>query len=142
MNTGKTLFAQLMDFLPWSTFTRLVARYHGDRGVRTLPCTEQYQAMAFAQLTYRSRPLGQARGRARWRQAVITVPAGIRIYLAMGPTDMRKGFDGLSVLAQEALKQDPFSGSFFIFRGKRGDLVNVLYWDGQGWTMAPSVRSR
>ena len=53
MNTGKTLFAQLMDFLPWSTFARLVARYNGDRGVRTLPCTEQYRAMAFAQLTYR-----------------------------------------------------------------------------------------
>jgi hypothetical protein len=53
MNTGKTLFAQLMDFLPWSTFARLVASYNGDRGVRTLPCTEQYRAMAFAQLTYR-----------------------------------------------------------------------------------------
>ena len=53
MNTGKTLFAQLMDFLPWSTFARLVACYNGDRGVRALPCTEQYRAMAFAQLTYR-----------------------------------------------------------------------------------------
>jgi transposase len=48
---------------------------------------------------------------------------------------MRKGFDGLSVLAQEALKLDPFSGSFFIFRGKRGDLVKVLYWDGQGFCL-------
>jgi transposase len=66
---------------------------------------------------------------------MITVPAAVRIYLAMGPTDMRKGFDGLSVLAQEALKQDPFSGSFFIFRGKRGDLVKVLYWDGQGFCL-------
>src|SRR3954464_14417223 len=53
MNTGKTLFAQLMDFLPWSTFTRIVSRYDGDRAVRTLPCTEQFRAMAFAQLTYR-----------------------------------------------------------------------------------------
>src|SRR3954466_8135793 len=53
MNTGKTLFAQLMDFLPWSTFTRIVSRYGGDRAVRTLPCTEQFRAMAFAQLTYR-----------------------------------------------------------------------------------------
>ncbi len=66
---------------------------------------------------------------------MITVPAGVRIYLAMGSTDMRKGFDGLSVLAQEALKLDPFSGSFFIFRGKRGDLVRVLYWDGQGFCL-------
>lgn len=53
MNTGKTLFAQLMDFLLWSTFTRIVSRYDGDRAVRTLPCAEQFRAMAFAQLTYR-----------------------------------------------------------------------------------------
>ena len=53
MYTGKTLFAQLMDFLPWSTFTRLVERYDGDHRVRTLACAEQYRAMAFAQLTYR-----------------------------------------------------------------------------------------
>ena len=53
MYTGKTLFAQLMDFLPWSTFARLVVRYDGDRRVRTLTCAEQYRAMAFAQLTYR-----------------------------------------------------------------------------------------
>lgn len=53
MNTGKTLFAQLMDFLPWTTFDRIVARYDGNRAVRTLPCTAQYQAMAFAQITYR-----------------------------------------------------------------------------------------
>src|ERR1700677_3912223 len=53
MNTGKTLFAQIMDFLPWSTFDRIVARYDGNRGVRKLPCTAHYQIMAFAQLTYR-----------------------------------------------------------------------------------------
>ena len=53
MNTGKTLFAQIMDFLPWTTFTRYVERYGGDRGVRTLTCAEQYRIMAFAQLTYR-----------------------------------------------------------------------------------------
>ena len=54
MNTGKTLFAQLMDFLPWSTFDRIVARYNGNRAVRTLPCAAQYQVMAFAQITYRA----------------------------------------------------------------------------------------
>jgi len=53
MNTGKTLFAQLMDFLPWTTFDRIVARYDGNRAVRTLPCAAQYQVMAFAQITYR-----------------------------------------------------------------------------------------
>jgi hypothetical protein len=53
MYVGKTLFSQLMDCLPWSTFARIVARYHGDHSVQTFPCTEQYRAMAFAQLTYR-----------------------------------------------------------------------------------------
>ena len=53
MNAGKMLFAQLMDFLPWSTFNRYVARYGGDKGVRTLTCAEQFRVMAFAQLTYR-----------------------------------------------------------------------------------------
>lgn len=53
MNAGKTLFAQLMDFLPWSTFNRYVARYGGDKGVRTLSCAEQFRVMAFAQLTFR-----------------------------------------------------------------------------------------
>jgi transposase len=53
MNTGKTLFAQLMDFLPWTTFTRLVNRYGGDRYVKSLTCAEQFRIMAFAQLTYR-----------------------------------------------------------------------------------------
>jgi hypothetical protein len=53
MYAGKTLFAQIMDLLPWTTFARYVQRYGGDRGVRTLPCTEQFRIMAFAQLTYR-----------------------------------------------------------------------------------------
>ncbi len=53
MHVGKTLFAQLMDFLPWTTFTRIVTRYGADHRVRTLTCAEQYRAMAFAQLTYR-----------------------------------------------------------------------------------------
>lgn len=53
MNLGKTLFAQLMEFVPWTSFMRIVARYGGDSRVRSLNCTEQFRAMAFAQLTYR-----------------------------------------------------------------------------------------
>src|SRR5262250_3292541 len=53
MYTGKTLFAQLMDFLPWTTFARIVERYGGDRYVKSLRCAEHFRAMAFAQLTYR-----------------------------------------------------------------------------------------
>jgi hypothetical protein len=53
MNVGKTLFAQIMDFLPWKTFHRIVTRYDGDHRCRTLTCVEQFRCMAFAQLTYR-----------------------------------------------------------------------------------------
>jgi len=53
MNQGKTLFAQVMEFVPWTSFARIVTRYAGNSGVRSLPCTEQFRAMAFAQLTYR-----------------------------------------------------------------------------------------
>ena len=53
MNIGKTLFAQLMDFLPWTTFTRIVERHGGNRYVKSLACTDQFRVMAFAQLTYR-----------------------------------------------------------------------------------------
>jgi len=53
VNVGKTLFAQLLEFLPWKTFGRIVARYDGDRRVRRLSCAEQFRAMAFAQLTWR-----------------------------------------------------------------------------------------
>lgn len=53
MSIGKTLFAQLMDFLPWTTFTRIVNRYGGDRYVKSLSYAEQFRIMAFAQLTWR-----------------------------------------------------------------------------------------
>lgn len=51
MNLGKTLFAQLMEFVPWTSFARIVERHGGDSGVRSLNCTEQFRAMAFAQIT-------------------------------------------------------------------------------------------
>jgi transposase len=66
---------------------------------------------------------------------MITVPAGVRVYLAMGPTDMRKGIDSLSVLVQELLKLDPFCGHLFAFRGRRGGLLKILYWDSQGFCL-------
>jgi hypothetical protein len=45
---------------------------------------------------------------------------------------MRKGFNGLSALAEKVLEQDPYSGHLFVFRGRRGDLIKVIWWDGQG----------
>lgn len=66
---------------------------------------------------------------------MITVPAGVRVYAAMGATDMRKGIPGLSVLVQEVLRRDPFSGHLFVFRGRRGDLIKLLYHDAQGFCL-------
>src|SRR5215469_7022296 len=63
---------------------------------------------------------------------MITLAAGTRVWLAVGRTDMRKGFDGLSSLVQQTLAQDPFCGHLFVFRGRRGDLLKVLWYDGQG----------
>ena len=57
---------------------------------------------------------------------------GTKVWLASGKTDMRKGFDGLAAVAQNILKEDPLSGHVFAFRGRMGDRVKVLYWDGQG----------
>ncbi|MDP1853510.1 MAG: IS66 family insertion sequence element accessory protein TnpB [Candidatus Omnitrophota bacterium] len=63
---------------------------------------------------------------------MIGLPSGTRIWLAAGRTDMRRGFDGLATLAQSALEQEPFSGHVFVFRGRRGDIIKLLWWDGQG----------
>lgn len=63
---------------------------------------------------------------------MIALPSGVRVWLAAGVTDMRKGFDGLAAIIQQALAEDPFSGHVFVFRGKRGDLVKLLWWSGDG----------
>jgi transposase len=63
---------------------------------------------------------------------MIPVPAGVRVWLASGHTDMRKGFAGLAMLVQESLKHDPHGGHLFVFRGKRGDLIKLIWHDGQG----------
>lgn len=60
------------------------------------------------------------------------IPAGTRIWLAAGITDMRRGFTGLSALVQNVLHENPFSGHIFVFRGRRGDLIKALWWDGDG----------
>ena len=66
---------------------------------------------------------------------MIGLPAGTRIWLAAGATDMRKSFDGLAALVQTQLKENAFSGHVFVFRGRKGDRVKLLWWDGQGLCM-------
>jgi transposase len=63
---------------------------------------------------------------------MISLPSGVRVWLACGYTDMRKGMDGLAMLVQQVLEEDPFAGSLFAFRGRRGGLVKLLWYDGQG----------
>ena len=68
------------------------------------------------------------------RQAVsaLAPPSGARVWLACGYTDMRKGMDGLAMLVQQGLSEDPFDDGLFAFRGKRGGPIELLWYDGQG----------
>ena len=61
---------------------------------------------------------------------MLSLPSGVRIWLVAGVTDMRKGYDGLSALVQTALNENPFSGQIFVFRGRRGDRIKLL-WDSR-----------
>jgi transposase len=63
---------------------------------------------------------------------VIQIAAGTKVYLACQPVDMRRGFDGLSAEVVNRMNADPYSGYLFLFRGKRGDYLKALYWDGTG----------
>jgi transposase len=63
---------------------------------------------------------------------MIALPSGTRIWIVAGVTDLRRGFVGLSGMVQTALEENPFSGHVFVFRGRRGDLIKVLWWDGDG----------
>jgi transposase len=63
---------------------------------------------------------------------MIALPAGVQVWLAAGVTDLRKGFDGLASLVQVQLAEDPFSGQLFVFRGRRGDRLKILWWDDDG----------
>ncbi|GAY24741.1 MULTISPECIES: IS66 family insertion sequence element accessory protein TnpB [Sphingobium] len=62
----------------------------------------------------------------------LAFPPSTKIYLSLAPCDMRKGFDGLSAQVRNILQLDPFSGAVFLFRGKRGDRLKALVWDGSG----------
>jgi len=63
---------------------------------------------------------------------MISWPAGTRIWIVAGVTDMRRGFIGLAAMVQTTLQENPFSGHVFIFRGRRGDLIKLLWWSGDG----------
>ena len=66
---------------------------------------------------------------------MIPVPSGVRVWLATGVTDMRRGMNGLSLQVQEAFRRDPHAGDLYVFRGRRGDLIKVLWHDGLGLSL-------
>jgi transposase len=63
---------------------------------------------------------------------MMLIPPGLNVHLAPGFTDLRRGIDGLAVLVEQVLERDPFSGHMFAFRGRRADMIKILYWDGTG----------
>jgi len=66
---------------------------------------------------------------------MIPVPSGVRVWLAVGRTDMRRGMNGLSLQVQETLGRDPFTGDLFVFRGRRGNMIKILWHDGLGLSL-------
>src|SRR5256885_16080857 len=68
---------------------------------------------------------------------MIPIPGGVRVWIATGHTDMRRGMQGLALTVQESLKRDPHAGNLYIFRGRRGDLAKILWHDGIGFGLYP-----
>ena len=66
---------------------------------------------------------------------MIPMRSGVRVWIAAGHTDMRRGMNGLALQVQEGLKRDPHAGDLFVFRGRRGDLIKVLWHDGLGMSL-------
>jgi transposase len=66
---------------------------------------------------------------------MIPVPSGVRVWLAVGRTDMRRGMNSLALQVQEGLHRDPHAGDLYVFRGRRGDLIKILWHDGLGMSL-------
>ena len=66
---------------------------------------------------------------------MIPVPSGVKVWLATGVTDLRRGMNGLSLMVQEASGRDPHAGDLYVFRGRRGDLIKCLWHDGLGMSL-------
>ena len=66
---------------------------------------------------------------------MLRLPASVRVFVCLLPVDMRRSFDGLGAMAEQVVRQDPLSGHLFVFRGRRGDHIKILYWDRDGYAL-------
>jgi transposase len=105
----------------------LACRGRDRRGIREWVADADHRSGRSGHADYRGCHAGERRA-----AAMIALPSGVQVWLATGHTDMRKGFDGLALLVQETLKRNPHNGHLFVFRGRRGSLLKVLWYDGQG----------
>src|ERR1019366_354733 len=96
-----------------------------DRSCRPVPCPRPQ----------RRRCAGTAACARCAGAAMIPIPSGVRVWLAVGRTDMRRGMNGLALKVQEALRRDPHAGDLYVFRGARGDLIKILWHDGLGMSL-------
>ena len=66
---------------------------------------------------------------------MLSLPPSVKVYLAVDPVDMRKGMDALSNVVRNVIRQEPMSGHLFVFRGRRGHMLRILFWDRNGWAL-------
>jgi transposase len=66
---------------------------------------------------------------------MLSLPPSVRVFVCLVPVDMRWSFDGLAAAAEQVVGQDPLSGHLFVFHGRRGDRVKILYWDRDGYAL-------
>jgi transposase len=121
--------------------TMSIARWRLQRRTRQRLCLHRRAAagawrsffpLASASLSGRMSRRRRWLGSSRRSASMIAIPGNVRVRLATGHTDMRRGFPSLALVVQESLKRDPHAGDLYVFRGRRGDLIKIIWRDGQG----------
>ena len=119
-----------------SGFTPVIVKSDAPRRrVRSARCGDHRGHRRCAGQDRRGRSGGARHGDLEGAPIMISVPSGVRVWLAGGVTDMRRGMNGLTLQIQEGLGRDPHAGDLFVFRGRRGDMVKILWHDGIGLSL-------
>jgi hypothetical protein len=119
--------------LPDACFAEVARRYGIAERVlfRWKQKATQAAASMFVAVEVADGPFG-CHPRQRGERIMKLLPPGVKVHLALGFIDMRKGIDGLAMLVQGVLRQDPFSGHLFVVRGRKANLIKIVFWDGTG----------